>query len=118
DIAAVMRHLGLARAHIVGCSMGAYATLQFGLLRPRQALSLTLVSAGAGSDPKTRAQFIKASEATARSLLTDGFGPSMAKYRNAANRVQLEHKDPRSYAEFFARFAERSPLGHANTLRG
>lgn len=118
DIAGVMRHLGIGRAHIVGCSMGAYATLQFGLCHPRRALSLTPVSAGAGSEPKGRAQFIKASEATARSMLADGLGPAMDKYRSAPNRIQLENKDPRSFAEFFVRFAEHSPLGHANTLRG
>src|SRR3954464_643231 len=30
DIAGVMRHLGIARAHIIGCSMGGYATVHFG----------------------------------------------------------------------------------------
>src|SRR6202140_5072500 len=34
DIAAVMRHLGVERAHIVGLSMGGYATLVFGLRYP------------------------------------------------------------------------------------
>ena len=118
DIAGVMRHLGIGKAHIVGCSMGAYATLQLGLRHPRRALSLTPVSAGAGSDPKGRAQFIKASEATARSFLAEGLAPAMKKYRNAPNRIQLENKDPRAFKEFFVRFAEHSALGHANTLRG
>ena len=118
DIAGVMRHLGIGRAHIVGCSMGAYATLQFGLHYPRRALSLTSVSAGAGSDPGRQAEFVRASEATARSLIADGLGPAMRKYRTAPNRIQLERKDPRAFAEFFERFAEHSPLGHANTLRG
>lgn len=118
DIASVMRHLGVARAHIVGCSMGAYATLQFGLRYPRRALSLTPVSAGAGSDPKGQAQFVRASAATAASLLKDGLGPAMNKYRTAPNRIQLENKDPRAFREFFVRFAEHSALGHANTLRG
>jgi pimeloyl-ACP methyl ester carboxylesterase len=118
DIAAVMRHLGIGKAHVIGCSMGAYATLQFGLRYPRRALSLTAVSAGAGSDPRGREQFVKASEATARSLLADGLGPAMGKYRSAPNRIQLERKDPRAFEEFFERFAEHSPLGHANTLRG
>jgi len=118
DIAGVMRHLGIGKAHIVGCSMGAYATLQFGLRHPRRALSLTPVSAGAGSDPKGRAQFIKATEATARSFLAEGLAPAMKKYRNAPNRIQLENKDPRAFKEFFVRFAEHSALGHANTLRG
>jgi len=47
DIANVMHDLGVRKAHIIGCSMGAYATLQFGLRYPRRALSLTPVSAGA-----------------------------------------------------------------------
>src|SRR6186713_1982496 len=51
DIARLMQRLGIAKAHIVGCSMGAYSTLQFGLTYPRRALSLTAVSAGAGTDP-------------------------------------------------------------------
>jgi pimeloyl-ACP methyl ester carboxylesterase len=118
DIAGVMRHLGIGKAHIIGCSMGAYATLQFGLRHARRALSLTSVGAGAGSDPASRAQFVKATEATARSFLNEGLGPAMNKYRSAPNRIQLENKDPRAFREFFERFAAHSPLGHANTLRG
>ena len=118
DIAGVMRHLDVGRAHIIGCSMGAYATLQFGLRYSRRALSLTPVSAGAGSDPKGHAQFVKASATTARSFLEEGLAPAMKKYRTAPNRIQLENKDPRSFREFFVRFAEHSALGHANTLRG
>src|ERR1700733_15434928 len=34
DIANVMRHAGLAGAHIIGCSMGGFATLHFGLSYP------------------------------------------------------------------------------------
>ena len=118
DIASVMRHAGVGQAHIVGCSMGAYATLQFGLRHPRRALSLTPVGAGAGSDPGGRAQFIKASAATARSFLQDGLAPAMKKYRSAPNRIQLENKDPRGFREFCEEFAAHSALGSANTLRG
>lgn len=118
DIAGVMRHAGVGQAHIVGCSMGAYATLQFGLRHPRRALSLTAVGAGAGSDPNKRAEFVRASKATAHSFLQDGLAPAMKKYRSAPNRIQLENKDPRGFREFFQRFAEHSALGHANTLLG
>jgi len=118
DIAAVMRQLGVAKAHIIGCSMGAYATLQFGLRHPRLARSLTTVGAGAGSDPAKRAQFLKATLATAERFEREGLGPAMKSYRNAPNRIQLENKDPRGFREFFARFAEHSAIGHANTLRG
>ena len=34
DIAAVMRHVGVPKAHIVGLSQGAYATLMFGFRHP------------------------------------------------------------------------------------
>jgi pimeloyl-ACP methyl ester carboxylesterase len=118
DIASVMRHAGVGKAHVIGCSMGAYATLQFGLRYPRRALSLTPVGAGAGSDPARRADFARASKATARSFLQDGLVPAMKKYRTAPNRIQLENKDPRGFREFFQRFAEHSVLGHANTLLG
>jgi pimeloyl-ACP methyl ester carboxylesterase len=118
DIAGVMRHLKLTKAHIVGCSMGAYATLQFGLNYPRMARSLTLVGAGAGSDPTKRAQFLKNTIATAERFEREGLGPAMDSYRGAANRIQLENKDPRAFREFFERFSQHSALGHANTLRG
>jgi pimeloyl-ACP methyl ester carboxylesterase len=120
DIRAVMRHIGVTKAHIVGCSMGAYATIMFGLRYPRNALSLTTVGAGAGGvlDPGRRAQFLKDTEANARRFEEEGVEGAAKRYRNAPNRIQLENKDPRGFREFFERFAEHSALGHANTLRG
>ena len=118
DIANLMRRLGIGRAHVIGCSMGAYATLQFGLRYPRRALSLTAVGAGAGANPARRAQFLKASAASARRFEEGGLAAAMKPYRTAPNRIQLENKNPRAFREFFARFAEHSALGHANTIRG
>lgn len=120
DIRAVMRHLGISKAHIVGCSMGAYATIMFGLRYPRNALSLTTVGAGAGGilDPGQRAQFLRNTEANARSFEEEGLEGAASRMRKAPNRIQLENKDPRGFREFFQRFAEHSALGHANTLRG
>lgn len=118
DIAAVMRHLGLRKAHIIGCSMGAAATLHFGLHHPRMALSLTLIGAGSGSDPKKRRQFLRDTAARAHQFETLPLQDIAKSYRNAPNRVQLLHKDPRAWREFWVRFCEHSGLGHANTLRG
>jgi pimeloyl-ACP methyl ester carboxylesterase len=120
DIRAVMRHLGIAKAHVVGCSMGAYATIMFGLRYPRNALSLTTVGAGAGGvlDPRQRAQFLRETRAAARRFEEEGLEGAARRYRNAPNRIQLENKDPRGFREFFQRFAEHSAQGHANTLRG
>lgn len=118
DIAVIMRHLGLRKAHIVGCSMGAYSTLQFGLRHPRLARSLTVVGAGAGSDPATRADFLRNTEAQARRFLAQGMPASVTGYRTAPSRVPLLKKDPRGFAEFYARVEQHSALGSANTQRG
>ena len=118
DMANLMRHLGIAKAHVIGCSMGAYSTLQFGLRYPQRVLSLTVVGAGAGADPARRAEFLKASAASARRFEEGGLAAAAKLYRNASNRIQLDNKDPRSFREFFARFAEHSAQGHANTIRG
>lgn len=118
DIAAVMRHLGLRQAHIIGCSMGAAATLHFGLHYPRMARSLTLIGAGSGSDPNKRQEFLRNTRKRAQEFETLPLRDIAKTYRNAANRVQLLHKDPRAWREFWRRFCEHSGLGHANTLRG
>jgi pimeloyl-ACP methyl ester carboxylesterase len=118
DIAGVMHHLGIGKAHIIGCSMGAYSTLQFGLRHPRMALSLTLVGAGAGSDPARHAQFLRDTEAQARRFLELGTAETVKVYLDHPARVQLRSKDPRGFAEFYARVAAHSATGSANTLRG
>src|SRR2546430_1953866 len=58
DIENVMRHLRLRKAHIIGCSMGGFATVHFGLRHARLALSLTAIGVGYGSDSDKRKQFL------------------------------------------------------------
>ncbi len=118
DIAAVIRQCGLGKAHIIGCSMGAASTLHFGLHYPRMAQSLTLIGAGSGSDPKKRKEFLRNTAIRAREFETLPLKDIAKTYRNASNRVQLLHKDPRAWREFWLRFCEHSGPGHANTLRG
>ncbi len=118
DIATIMRHLGVRKAHIIGCSMGAMATLHFGLRYPRMAQSLTLVGAGSGSSAGNRRKYLRDTEARARAFETLPMREVAKLYRRAPNRVQLLHKDLRTWNEFWARFAEQSGPGHANTLRG
>src|SRR3954451_1876710 len=46
DALAVLDHLGIAKAHFIGLSMGAYSSLQIGLNAPERALSMTLAGVG------------------------------------------------------------------------
>ncbi|MFM9972454.1 MAG: alpha/beta fold hydrolase [Burkholderiales bacterium] len=118
DIAAVMRHLKLTKAHIIGCSMGGYATLHFGLRYARMAHSLTVVGAGYGSDPDKRAQFLDDTEVMAQRFDDLGTADAVKPYQIGPSRVQLQNKDPHGFAHFCAEFAKHSALGSANTLRG
>lgn len=118
DIAGVMRHLGIRKAHIVGCSMGGYATLHFGLRHASMARSLTVIGAGYGSDPDKRAQFLRDTEVMARRFEELGTPDAIKVYQVGPARVQLQNKDPRAFQQFCEEFAGHSALGSANTLRG
>jgi pimeloyl-ACP methyl ester carboxylesterase len=118
DIAHLMRRLGIGKAHVIGCSMGAYATLNFGLRHPRRALSLTAIGAGAGSDPERRAQFLRERQAMERLYREQGMKAAAKLLQRAPHRLQLAIKDPRGAREFWEHFLEGSALGHALTLRG
>lgn len=118
DIAAVMRSAGVKKAHVMGCSMGAQATLQFGLTYPRMAITLTAVGAGSGSDAQARAQFLRDNETQARRFETEGARAVLERLKRAANRVQLKHKNPRGFEDFCRRFLAHSPAAKAAMLRG
>src|SRR5213076_518945 len=68
DIRAVLDALKIERAHIVGLSMGANATLHFGLTYAKRALSLTFAGGGYGSHPATRKKFQDDSRANAQAI--------------------------------------------------
>jgi pimeloyl-ACP methyl ester carboxylesterase len=118
DIRSVLDGLKLERAHVVGLSMGAFATLHFGLQYPQRALSITVAGGAYGSHPAHYKQFQQDSRANAEKLQRDGMAKFVATYGIGPTRVQLEEKDPRSFAEYLAQFNEHSALGSANTLLG
>jgi pimeloyl-ACP methyl ester carboxylesterase len=116
DIKAVLDHLGLAQAHVVGLSMGGYATLHFGLMYPERALSITVAGAGYGSGTE-RTTFHKDTDYLVRQF-DAGMAAVAEFYARGPTRVQFMAKDPVGWREFYDRFAGGSALGHANTLRG
>ena len=118
DIANVMKHLKIRKAHIIGCSMGGFATVHFGLRYPRMALSLTAIGVGYGSDPDKRAQFARDTEVMARRFDELGTAEAVKPYQIGPSRVQFQNKDARGFEHFCAEFAKHSALGSANTLRG
>ena len=117
DIAVVMRHLRVSKAHIIGCSMGSRTTLDFGLTYPRMALSLTMIGIGSGGDPRNKAAFLRQTEARARLYEQGGLAAVLTGLRKAENRIQLKRKNPRAFEDFCRRFMLHSAPGCANITR-
>lgn len=117
DIGHVMDAAGIERAHVVGLSMGALATLHFGLRHPERALSLCLGGCGYGSDLERLAAFRERSAVTAKAIEALGMPDFAAIYATGLGRVQFQNKDPRGYGEFLAALAEHDPVGSAMTQR-
>jgi len=59
DALAVLDHLKIDRAHLVGLSMGSHSSLQVGLNAPDRALSMTLAAVGSGSSVENLDAFRK-----------------------------------------------------------
>jgi pimeloyl-ACP methyl ester carboxylesterase len=127
DLLAILDGLGIAQAHIVGCSMGAFATLHFGMqycnlastaAGAARALSLTLVGCGSGAHPAVHQQFKDESVERAGTIRRDGMAKLAATYGHGAGRIQYLNKDPRGFAEYAQQLAEHSAAGSANTMEG
>jgi pimeloyl-ACP methyl ester carboxylesterase len=118
DIRSVLDHLSIDRAHVVGLSMGGFATLHFGFRHTIRALSLCVAGCGYGAEPEQRERF-RGEAATIADFITSAGMPAFAeKYAYGPTRVQFENKDPRGFAEFKRMLAEHSALGSANTQLG
>jgi pimeloyl-ACP methyl ester carboxylesterase len=118
DIGAVMDGAGIDKAHVVGLSMGAFATLHFGLDHPERALSLVVAGIGYGAEKQREAAFRQGAEAAARGFESQGSKAFAEIYGISAARVQLQAKDPRGWREFVDQLGEHSAQGAANTMRG
>ena len=76
-------------------------------------------AAATGSHPAHIQQFQAELEALRRAIQQQGHGALRRRpTATAPQRVQLENKDPRGFAEYVRQFEEHSALGSANTLLG
>jgi pimeloyl-ACP methyl ester carboxylesterase len=113
-----MDGVGIKKAHVIGLSMGGFATLHFGLTHPERALSLVAAGAGAGSDPDYHARFKSEAIAVAELIETQGMKAFAEVHGKSATRQTLADKDIRGFEEFSRMLSEHSGKGSANTMRG
>jgi proline iminopeptidase len=118
DVIAVLDHLGIAQAHIVGLSMGGYTAVHVGIDHPDRALSLTVAGAGSGSERWYTDRFRELARDVAAKFEIEGAAAVAATYGHGPGRIPFAVKDPRGFAEFVAMLAEHDAQGSANTMRG
>jgi pimeloyl-ACP methyl ester carboxylesterase len=118
DAVAVLDGLGIEKAHIVGLSMGGFATVHFGLDAADRALSLTVAGAGYGCEKEFEDYFRNVSLEVADNFEKKGAREFSKIYALGASRVQFQNKDPRGWQEFADRLATHSDIGAAMTMRG
>ena len=118
DIRAVLDALKIEQAHIVGLSMGGFATLHFGFTYPGRARSLVVAGCGYGASAGEREKFTEEVESAAQRFETLGMAKASESYALGPTRVQYQNKDPRGWKEFADQLAGHSPEGAALTMRG
>ncbi|HEY9280010.1 MAG TPA: alpha/beta hydrolase [Eoetvoesiella sp.] len=117
DAIAILDNLGIDKAHIVGLSMGSFATVQLGLDYADRALSLTIVGCGSGSELHIYEERQAAYRTMAKELFDGKFDDFVTQYGSGPYRQPFMRKDPRAWQAFVDRFRENSPLGTALTLQ-
>jgi pimeloyl-ACP methyl ester carboxylesterase len=118
DALAVLDHLEVERAHIVGLSMGGFTALHFGIRHPDRALSLVVSGSGYGAQPEKEEGFRRECEIIARALESEDIKTFAERYAVGPARVQFQNKDPQGWTVFAERLAEHSTAGAALTMRG
>jgi proline iminopeptidase len=117
DALAVLDHLGIAKAHFVGLSMGSYSSLHVALNAPARMLSMTLAGVGSGSSLENLDAFRKQCRETAEQFEAIGSAEVARVTREAPGRIPFLVKDPRGHADFYAALARHDSRGSANTRR-
>lgn len=117
DMAALMRHLDIDKAHVVGLSMGSMTTLHFGRLHSDMACSLTIAGTGPGDTGRAKAKFEAEIADFIAGIESAGWEKVAADYGLSDDRLQLQAKNPRGYAEFTNQLAARQNNGPLQILR-
>jgi pimeloyl-ACP methyl ester carboxylesterase len=117
DALAVLDHVGIEKAHVVGLSMGGFTALHLGLAAPQRVRSLAIAGVGYGCTPELDLSWVASVRALADFYLADA-PAAAASHARAPGRIPFQVKDPRGWEEFAARLAEHPGVGASNTMRG
>ncbi len=118
DCVAVLDHLKIERAHIIGLSMGGYTTLQVALNFPARVRSMVLAGTGSGGERWYTEAFHQHSRALGNQFEREGSAAVAKTYGQGPSRIPFAIKDARGFAEFARMLSEHDAQGSANMSRG
>jgi pimeloyl-ACP methyl ester carboxylesterase len=118
DIVEVLDAADIDKAHVVGLSMGGFASLHVALRHPKRVLSVVAAGAGYGAEKVHENYFKGVSAQVAENFEKRGAKEFAPVYAEGASRVQFQEKDPRGWRLFADRLAQHDAKGAANTMRG
>jgi pimeloyl-ACP methyl ester carboxylesterase len=118
DAIAVLDGLSIARAHVVGLSMGGFTALHLAMAHADRVSSAVVAGTGYGAEPDRADAFRAESMLTGAAFAAEGAAKVAERYALGPARVQFQNKNPRGWAEFAAALAAHSSLGSALTMRG
>jgi 2-succinyl-6-hydroxy-2,4-cyclohexadiene-1-carboxylate synthase len=119
DLVAVLDRIGVARAHVLGYSMGGRVALALALAHPDRVGALVLESASPGlADAGERATRIAADAALADRIEREGVPAFMAYWESLPLWASQARLSPEARAALRAGRLQNHPVGLANSLRG
>jgi 2-succinyl-6-hydroxy-2,4-cyclohexadiene-1-carboxylate synthase len=118
DLEMLWGHLGVARTHLVGYSMGGRLALHVAARRPDRILSLLTVGAHAGLEQEARGGRRQGDEALAERIEKDGLEAFVNYWTNLPLFAGLERRGPAFVAQIRAARMANHVAGLACSLRG
>lgn len=118
DLEMLWDHLGVARTHLVGYSMGGRLALHVAARRPERILSLLTIGAHAGLEEEAREGRRQGDEALAQRIEQDGLEAFVDHWSSLPLFAGLERRGPAFLAQARAERMNNHVAGLACSLRG
>ncbi len=118
DLEMLWDHLGIARTHLVGYSMGGRLALHVAATRPERILSLLTIGAHAGLDEEAREGRRRGDEALAQRIEKEGLEAFVNYWSSLPLFAGLERRGPSFIAQVRAERMSNHVAGLAESLRG
>jgi pimeloyl-ACP methyl ester carboxylesterase len=113
DLAALLRHLNISRAHLVGATLGGVTILEVALAHPEMVHSLVLISTAPDTTDEMRARFAASAEVVESGDLA-GFAEGFVNFIFSP-AYATHHAD--DVADFRRRLTRIDPIGYAESIR-